>query len=128
MDQVNITSPQAARCLRILENAAGKPIVAAELARQLGLAGNRETQRRHVRAIIEHLRETGAMVVATLQDGYFLTEDTSLWRDYLEGRQIDAKKILGQTHKKKRMLTDVNGQGLLFTQRICCGVAMMGAE
>ena len=126
MERVNVTSPQAARCLQILEQA-DRAVVAIELAERLGIGGNRETRRRHVRAIIEQLRETGAMVVATLQDGYFLTEDTSLWRNYLDGRQIDAKKILGQTHRKKRMITDAKGQGLLFMQQIYCGAAMMGA-
>jgi len=118
----NVTALEAARCLSVLESAR-EPIVAVELASRLGLSGSRETQRRHVRAIIEHLRNNGSMIVAALQNGYFLTEDTQLWRDYLEGRQIDAKRILGETHKQKRILTDSKGQGILFEQRIFCGCA-----
>ena len=125
MTKPNITASEAAGCLRILESAT-EPIVAAGLARKLYLAGNRESQRRHVRAIIKHLRHNGSQIVATLQDGYFLTEDSRLWRDYLEGRQIDAKRILGETHRRKRMLADAAGQGLLFSQRIHCGVATCG--
>ena len=81
-------------------------------------------QPRITAAIIEHLRDNGSMIVATLQQGYWLTEDSSLWRDYLEGRQIDAKRVLGETHKRKRQLTE--GQGFLFDMRINCGVATCG--
>lgn len=101
-------------------------MVAAALAAALWLSGNRESQRRHVRAIVEHLRDNGSMIVATLQQGYWLTEDSQLWKDYLEGRQIDAKRVLGETHKRKRMLADAKGQGLLFGQKVCCGVATRG--
>ena len=80
-----------------------------------------------MRAIVKQLRDEGAMIAATLQNGYFLTEDLQLYRDYLDGRQIDAKKVMGVTGKRKRMLIDRAGQGLLFTQRIRCGVATMGA-
>lgn len=127
MTKPNITALEAARCLSLLEEAA-EPFVAAALARKLHLPGSRESQRRHVRAIVEHLRDNGLQIVATLQNGYWLTEDSALWRDYLEGRQIDAKRILGETHKRKRMLADAQGQGLLFEQRqrLCCGCATCG--
>lgn len=125
MAKINITASEAAECLRVLESAT-EPIVAADLARKLYLVGNRESQRRHVRAIVEHLRKNGSQIVATRRDGYSLIEDSQLWRDYLDGRQIDAKRILGETHKRKRMLADAAGQGLLFSQRIRCGVATCG--
>lgn len=125
MAKINITASEAAGCLRVLEVAA-EPIVAADLAKKLYLPGSRESQRRHVRAIVKHLRDNGSQIVATLWGGYFLTEDSQLWRDYLEDRQIDAKRILGETHKRKRMLADAAGQGLLFNQRIHCGVATCG--
>ena len=125
MSKPNVTADEAAKCLRVLQGAAS-PIVAAELARKLGLGGSRESRRRHVRAIVEHLRDKGSMVIATLQQGYWLTKDEQLWKDYLEGRQIDAKRILGETHKRKK-LVDATGQGLLFEPaRICCGVATCG--
>ncbi len=122
MSRPNITTFEAARCLSLLESAEG-PIVAAELAQRLYLAGSRETQRRHVRAIVKHLRDNGSQIIATLQGGYFLTQDSQVWRDYLEGRQIDAKRVLGETHKRKRMLTDAAGQGVLFEQRVSRGCA-----
>lgn len=104
---------EAARCLRIIKEAG--PIAAADLAARLGAAGKRETQRRHVRAIVQHLRNScGAMIVANLADGYFVTDDRKIWQDYLNGRQIDAKKVLGRTHRQLRMVTDAKGQGLLF--------------
>jgi len=111
--------------LNILE-LAEEPIVAAELAQRLYLTGSRETQRRHVREIIKHLRDNSSQIIATLWGGYYLTADLKLWRDYLEGRQIDAKRILGQTHKRKRMLTDAAGQGTLFNNRRICGCATSG--
>lgn len=123
MPGLNITAEEAARCLQILQDMA-EPILAADLACKLGLGGSRESQRRHVRAIVEHLRDNGSMIVATRQQGYWLTEDSSLWRDYLEGRQIDAKRVLGETHKRKRQLTE--GQRFLFDMRINCGVATCG--
>lgn len=123
MTKPNVTTLEAGRCLQILQAANG-PIVAAELARKLGLAGCRETQRRRVREIVKHLKDnSGAMIVASLQSGYWLTEDEQLWRDYLLHRQIDAKRILGETHKRKKMLADPSGQGRLFESRIHYGVA-----
>lgn len=123
MSQVNITTTEAARCLGILE-AASEPIVAADLAGRLYLSGSRETQRRRVRAIVEQLRDSGSMIIAANTSGYWLTEDEQLWADYLDGRQIEAKRVLGDTHKKKRMLADRNGQGLLFKPPVNshCGV------
>jgi len=113
MSQVNVTSRQAADCLGMLRTVSG-PIVASDLAQRLFLSGSRETQRRHVRAIVKQLRDDGHMIVATLQGGYALTKDAAIGREYLDGRQIDAKRILGKTHKEKRMLADRLGQGLLF--------------
>jgi hypothetical protein len=112
MNEPNVTTDACAACLRILQSS-NEPLVAAELAVRLQLAGNRETQRRHIRAIVKHLRDNGSMIIATLTDGYWLTEDDGLWRDYNEGRQIDAKKIFAETHKRK-MLMDQKGQGVLF--------------
>lgn len=127
MTKPNVTSDMAADCLKLLK-AAGEPMTAIEIAGSLYLAGSRESKRRHVRAIIEQLRENGSQIIATLQAGYWLTDDARLWRDYLEGRQIDAKRILGQTHRKKKMLANTKGQGLLFApQRTICGCATCGA-
>lgn len=127
MTKPNVTSEMAAECLSLLKLAA-EPIVAVDLAARLRLAGRRESKRRHVRAIIKQLRDNGAQIVATLYEGYWLTDDAGLWRDYLEGRQIDAKKILGETHRRKKMLADAEGQGLLFQpQRVVCGCATCGA-
>lgn len=54
------------------------------------------------------------MIVASVQGGYFLTADEDLWKQYLEGKKIDAKKVLGEMHRKKKMLIDKQGQGMLF--------------
>ena len=127
MTEVNITTEEAAQCLSILESAKG-PMVAAGLARRLRLGGVRETQRRHVRAIIEHLRtENGSWIVGLNPQGYFLTRDHQIWRDYNEGRGITAKRIFAEVHKRKRELADGN-QELLFDTRIQCGVATMNTE
>jgi len=128
MSRPNVTTDEAAGCLSLLETAA-RPQTAAELAQKMKLAGSRETQRRHVRAIVRHLRDNcGAQIVATLAGGYWLTDDEQLWSDYLKGRQIDAKRILGRTHEQKRMLVDDRGQGHLFDMRTRCGVASCGVN
>lgn len=88
-----------------------EPIVAADLAAKLNLFGSRETQRRKVRALIKELRDEGQWIVASLWCGYFLTSDFSLWRDYLEGRKIDAKRIFAEVHKRKKVIL---GQRNLF--------------
>ena len=124
--KANMTTDQAADCLRLLQQAE-QPLVAVDIAARLYLYGNRESRRRHVRAIVKYLRDNGSMIIATLQGGYWLTDDRGLWCDYLEGRQIDAKKILAHTHRKKKMLADAAGQGLLFSQRIQAGCATIGA-
>lgn len=126
MSKPNVTTSEMARCLEILRSAT-EPMVAAGIAARIYLAGKRETQRRHVRAIVKALRESGSMIVATLQGGYYLTEDETMWRKYLDGRQIDAKSILKETHRKKKVLAEANGQELLFDNRIVGGSATIGA-
>jgi biotin operon repressor len=121
MNGINVITSDLARCLTILKET-GTPLTAAEIASRLYLPGCRETQRRHVRAIIEQLRKSGAKIIATLSEGYWLTNDLALWRDYLEGRQIDAKIILAETYKRKRMLADAAGQGILFGQKMTIGI------
>ena len=118
------TTEQENRCLELLR-AACEPIVAADIATRLILPGSRETQRRHVRAIVANLRKNGAMIIGILQGGYFLTDDKKLYTEYLEGRKIDAKRILGVANKRKKMLTDNQGQGQLFEQNIHVGCATM---
>ena len=122
MQTPTITTEKQAVCLQLLK-AADEPMTAAQIAAGLHLDGSRETQRRCVRGLIKQLRDEGSHVIATLQAGYWLTDDEQLWRDYLDGRQIDAKKILGETHRRKRMLADSEGQGLLFMQTEVCGCA-----
>ena len=100
-----VTTTEAARCLRLLEQQE-RPIVAADLAQLLGLAGVRETQRRTVRRIVQRLRDDGAHVVATLQGGYWLTEDKQTWRDWLEHRKIDGKVIIGEAHRRQKALSE----------------------
>lgn len=107
------TTSEAADVLRLIKEHG--PVLAIEIADRLGFTGSRETKRRHVRAIVQHLRnECGEMIVANAMGGYYLTNDKTIWQSYLNGRQIEAKIILSQTHKKLKMVTDSKGQGLLF--------------
>ena len=103
---------EAARLLRMLETAR-TPITAAELARRLALPGCRETQRRHVRAIIEQLREAGCRIVGD-GGGCRLTRDAAEWNAYNEYRKNNGKRLIGEAHRRQRMATDATGQGLLF--------------
>lgn len=110
----NVTTDLGARCLNILTVLDG-PMAAADIAARLGLDGSRESQRRHVRAIVKQLRDCGSKIVGT-PDGCFLTEDEAMWREYLNGKQIDAKRVLAEVSRRRKKLS--NGQGLLFTEPV----------
>lgn len=103
----------AARCLKLIKS--DGPIVAISLADKLGIVSDREGKRRIIRKIVQHLRNAaGEMIIADTINGYFLTDDPTIWKSYLAGRQIEAKTVLGKTHKQLKMVTDTKGQGLLF--------------
>ncbi|MBW2559434.1 MAG: hypothetical protein JRE40_01125 [Deltaproteobacteria bacterium] len=120
MTRPTITTCNAARCLAILK-AAAEPIVAADLARRLDLAGERESQRRQVRAIITHLREQGEWIVAKM-GGYRLTDDAALWAAYNADRANNGKHVIGQSHNRNKAAVDSLGQGLLFQPAAGCGI------
>jgi len=113
--QDNVTTQETARCLGLLGKQTA-PVVAVKLANMLGLTGSHETKRRHVRAIVKRLRDKGSMIVAVGMSGYFLTEDPDIWKDYQERRQITAKRIMGETGRRKRMIASAKGQGMLFKE------------
>lgn len=101
--------------LRILQSA-DKPLVAADLAARLYLTGNRELQRRKVRALVKELRDDkneNNWIVANFVEGYWLSDDFALWKDYLEGKKITAKMIFADVARKKNQVA-MAGQGKLF--------------
>lgn len=106
------SNSECQKCLKLLQSADG-PLVAADIAARLHLSGSRETQRRRVRGIVQQLRDDGNWIVACGNSGYWLTQDARVWKDYQEGRKIDAKRIIGESHRKQ-MEVDQCGQGLLF--------------
>ncbi len=111
-----VSIAQATECLVVLSRAE-RPLVAAQIADRMGLAGSRETKRRKVRKIIRHLREVdGRWIVATLQDGYWLTDDPEIWKHRNEVRMIDGKRIIAEASRRQRMVTTASGQGLLFVR------------
>lgn len=112
-DKHTVTTRQAAACLRLLKDA-GRFLTAAEIGAALRLGGGRETQRRHVRAIVGSLRDRGEWIAAQNPAGYLWTDDPAVWRDYQEGRKIDAKKMIGEAARRQRMVVTPAGQGLLF--------------
>ena len=121
MTRPTITTHNAARCLKILK-AATDPITAADLGRRLDLAGDRESRRRQVRAIIKRLRDQGEWICATIPGGYLLTTDRQLWSRYLMHRHIDAAIVIGQSHNRNKAAIDSHGQGLLFQPPAGCGI------
>ena len=121
MTRPTITTCNAARCLEILK-AAADPITAVDLAKCLGLAGERESQRRQVRAIVTHLRDQGEWICATTQGGYLLTDDAAVWAAYNAGRAITGKRVIGQSHNRNKAAIDNHGQGLLFQPPADCGI------
>jgi biotin operon repressor len=119
-----ITTAKLDKTLDILKNAAGF-MLSIELANKLGIGGSHELKKRTVRVIIKDLRDSGHWIVASVSYGYFLTKDLNLWREYNEGRQIDAKRIIGESAKRKN-LVDSRGQVMLFDSRVNCGCAVGG--
>ena len=115
-----ITTPELANCLAILQQANG-PLTATEIAAKLRLEGCRESQRRHVRAIIEELRNNGLWVVANQKDGCWIAKDEQEWRQYLEGRKIEAKQQIGQAHRRKKCSYD-DGTMAMFGQQVGTGI------
>jgi len=101
------------RLLRIFETAEG-PMTAVQIAGKLRLDGSIETQRRAVRAMVKELRDHGHWIVATLVEGYALTRNAGIWKDYSEHRAIDAKRIFWELSDRKKQMSDGN-QGLLFS-------------
>lgn len=120
MDSNDVTTDELANCLAILKDA-DRPMTAAQIAARLGLSGCRETQRRRVRAMTLALRDKGCRIVANQIDGIWLARNDREWRDYLEGRKIEAKTILGVTHPRIRWAVESKGQGLLYGQRLTTG-------
>lgn len=128
MDQPIITTDQVAGCLKVLK-AADKFMTAAEIAARLGIGGNHETQRRHIRAIVKELRDNhGSMIVANTRDGYWLTQDVNIWKDYINHIAIDAKVMLAEVSNRRKMLAGSNGQGVLFNMRVRTGCATVGGK
>jgi biotin operon repressor len=127
MNEPNITTDQVAGCLAILKRA-DKFMTAAEIAGRLGIGGEHETQRRHIRALIKELRDNGSMIIANTMDGYWLTDDLVIWQDYINKRAIDAKVMLAEVSRRKKSLSEKRGQGFLFNNRIQVGVATMGTN
>lgn len=122
MNRPTITTYNAAACLTILK-AAGEPIVAADMAKRLGLGGSRESQRRRVREIVTHLRDQGEWIVAATQGGgYLLTDDLIMWAAYNADRANKGKRVIGQSHNRSKAAVDSQGQGLLF-QPVGAGLA-----
>jgi len=113
MSHGRLTTTELAGCLRILKEA-HEPLVAAKIAGRLNLPGERETQRRHVRAIVKQLRDDGAWIVADLSGGYWLTEDAAIWTEYNEFRTVDAKRILGEAHHRTKIAKEPSGQLVMF--------------
>jgi hypothetical protein len=128
MSEPIITTDQVAGCLSILK-AADKFMTAAEIAIRLGIGGEHETKRRHIRALVKKLRDShGSMIVANTRDGYWLTTDVKIWQDYINDRAIDAKVMLAEVSNRKRMLAGTKGQGMLFNNRIQAGCATVGVR
>ncbi len=120
MNRPTITTSNAAACLAILK-AADAPIVAADLAKRLGLAGSRESRRRQVREIITHLRDQGEWIVGANPGGYRFTNDLIVWAEYNADRANNGKRVIGQSHNRNTAAVDSRGQALLFQPPVSCG-------
>jgi biotin operon repressor len=101
------------RLMRVFETAEG-PMTAVQIAGKLRLDGSIETQRRAVRGKVKELRDHGHWIIATLVEGYALTKNAGIWKDYSEHRTIDARRIFWELSDRKKQMQD-HGQGLLFS-------------
>jgi len=108
-----VTTDEIGRCLTALQQAA-EPLTAIQIAARLQLQGARETRRRRVRTLIKQLRDSGVQIAASLRDGYLLSTDGQQWERYLQSEQIKAKQRIGLAHRRRKMVTDARGQGVLF--------------
>ncbi|MCK4626024.1 MAG: hypothetical protein KAV00_11980 [Phycisphaerae bacterium] len=92
------------------------PYSAFILAERNGVHGNRETQRRTIRAAVERLRDKpiGARICAN-RLGYWMARDATEWEEYLEARKADARFAFVHERKIREAARDVsNEQGRLF--------------
>jgi biotin operon repressor len=115
-----ISGPELSKAVSIFQQAAG-PMTAIEIATKLGLEGCRESQRRRVRAIIEELRNKGWPIAANQKDGCWMAKNAAEWRQYLEGRKIDAKQQIGEAHRRKKCTYD-DGTIAMFGQQVGTGI------
>jgi hypothetical protein len=113
MELKPVLSDDLVRLLRLFEQADG-PMTAVQIAGKLRLEGTIETQRRTIRCWVKELRDRGYWVIATLVEGYALTKNAGIWRDYSEGRAVDARRIFWEVSDRKKQMSDGN-QGLLFS-------------
>jgi len=113
MTPVAVPADRMAACLALLRHA-DAPLRAAAIADHLGIVGSHETKRRRVREAVDALRGDGAWIVADTVQGYWLTADPAVWKSWDENRRIDAKAILAESHKRRKMIADAASQGLLF--------------
>lgn len=104
---------ETADCLALLRSAA-EPLTAITIATRLHWQGSRESLRRKVRGVIATLRESGHRIVATLESGYWLTDDDATWREYQDNQMISAKKLIGEVSRRQKEIAANNGQGMLF--------------
>lgn len=95
-----------------------EPITAADLAVMcgvgFGVGGNRETQRRRIRALVERMREHGYRICAG-NEGYWSARDDREWHAYQDARR---KGSLFEFVRIAKMKTAANekrsGQGRMF--------------
>lgn len=117
-----VSIAQATECLCVLARAE-RPLLAAEIADRMGMGGSHETKRRKVRKVIKHLRDVdGKWIVATLQEGYWLTADREIWRYRNERQKIDGQRIIAEASRRQKMIMDASGQRLLFAPPAGVGV------
>jgi len=94
-----------------------RPINAREIAEACGIAPKSgvEIRKRRVRECIERIREKGAPICATLDDGYWLAVDGMEFRRWCEWSKSGARGKFARARRLAGAVADqAAGQGRLF--------------
>ena len=103
--------------LHYLRDNADRAVPAIELALHLQIGGDRESKRRIVRKLIEHMHERGTRICADFSSksgGYWIARNDREWRDYRVSREIHARfEFVALRKMKTAAMERQSGQAVL---------------
>ena len=95
-----------------------EPLSAIYLAAAIGVAGNRENQRRRVREAMTYAREKLGQRICANGRGYWIARDATEWQQYQDAAGRGARFAFVSLRRRQAAVTErFSGQGLLFEVR-----------